>query len=42
MSTHICVIVNTQIVIKGITREGVEGTEAPPLSKSKLRKEIKY
>jgi len=27
---------------KGETREGTKGAEAPPLSKSKLRKKIKY
>jgi len=29
-------------MFKGATREGAKGTEAPPLSKSKVRKKIKY
>jgi len=32
----------TLVFIKGATREGAKGAEAPPLSKSKLRKRIKY
>jgi len=28
--------------IKGATREGAKRAEAPPLTKSKLRKKIKY
>jgi len=30
------------LITKGATREGAKGAEAPPLAKSKLKKEIKY
>jgi len=30
------------LISKGATREGAKGAEAPPLAKSKLRKNVKY